>query len=62
MPTQNKSNPPAGKQAIHCNVESCRHHGDGDYCALSSISVAACQGGSTGKPEEESMCASYEVQ
>jgi hypothetical protein len=62
MPRQNKVNPPAGKQAIYCNVSSCRHHSDGDYCALSSISVAACRGGNTGKPEDESMCASYEVQ
>jgi hypothetical protein len=61
MPQQSKTNPPAGKQAIHCNVASCRHHGSGDYCALQSISVAACQGGSTGKPQDESMCASYEV-
>jgi hypothetical protein len=62
MPQQNKNAPPSGKQAIHCNVQSCRHHGSGDYCALSAISVAACQDGSTGNPADESMCASYEVQ
>jgi hypothetical protein len=62
MPQQNKSNPPAGQQAVHCNVTSCRHHGNQDYCALSTISVAACQNGSSGNPQDESMCASYEVQ
>ena len=58
---ENKNNPPSGKQAIHCNVKSCTHHGAQDYCALQAISVAACANGSTGKPEDESMCASYEA-
>lgn len=58
---QNKQNPPSGKQAIHCNVKSCSHHGTQDYCALQAISVAACSHGCTGKPEDESMCASYEA-
>jgi hypothetical protein len=63
MQQQNKQNPPAGGQAIHCNVKSCSHHAQGtDYCALNSISVAACGGVNTGKPADESMCASYEVQ
>lgn len=62
MQYENKNAPPGGKQAIRCNVQSCRHHGQGDYCALKSISVAACADGSTGKPADESMCASYEVQ
>lgn len=59
---ENKQNPPGGKQMIHCNVQSCSHHGEENYCALKSISVAACGGGSTGKPADESMCASYEAQ
>ena len=54
--------PPAGKQAIHCDVKSCRHNTSNNYCALQAISVAACQNGSTGNPQDESMCASYEVQ
>ncbi len=58
---ENKNNPPSGKQAIHCNVKSCTHHAAQDYCALQAISVAACSQGSTGKPEDESMCASYET-
>jgi SET domain-containing protein len=58
---ENKHNPPSGKQAIHCNVKSCTHHGSQDYCALNSISVAACSNGNTGKPADESMCASYET-
>lgn len=53
---------PVGKQAIHCNVKSCRHNTQHGYCVLEAISVAACGGGSTGKPADESMCASYEVQ
>jgi hypothetical protein len=61
MPQENKNNPPVGKQAVQCNVQSCRHHGDANYCALKSVNVAACGGGDTGKPQDESMCASYEV-
>ena len=51
---------PVGKQSIHCNVQSCTHNDRGQYCDLQGISVAASTNGSTGKPEDESMCASYE--
>ncbi len=54
-------NAPIGNQSIHCNVQSCRHNSTGQYCALQGINVTACTQGSTGKPEDESMCASYEV-
>jgi hypothetical protein len=58
---ENKQYPPVGKQSVLCNVKSCRHNSDGSKCALNAISVAACASGSTGKPQDESMCASYEV-
>ena len=45
---------------IRCSVESCAYHcGEQDYCSLRSIHVDACPNGSTGKPEDESMCGSY---
>jgi hypothetical protein len=47
---------------ISCNVSSCTHHCmDKDFCSLRSIRVEACRQGSTGKPEDESMCGSYAV-
>jgi hypothetical protein len=61
MQNLSNTNVPTGKQAIHCNVKSCRHNAQNSYCALQSISVAPCGGGSTGSPQDESMCASYEV-
>jgi hypothetical protein len=62
MQNLSNTNTPTGKQAIHCNVKSCRHNAQNSYCALQSISVAPCGGGSSGMPQDESMCASYEVQ
>jgi hypothetical protein len=54
-------NAPLGSQSILCNVKSCRHNKTGASCELDAISVAACSNGNTGKPQDESMCASYEV-
>jgi hypothetical protein len=46
---------------IRCNVKSCTHHCmDEDFCSLRSIHVDACRDSCTGKPEDESMCGSYE--
>lgn len=61
MQNLSNTNAPTGKQAIHCNVKSCRHNSGTNYCALQSISVAACNQGNTGNPMDESMCASYET-
>ena len=58
MYTQNSA--PTGKQSIHCNVASCRHNSNSQYCNLGGISVAFNTNCSTGQPEE-SMCASYEA-
>lgn len=48
------------KQKINCTVQSCKYH-DGNYnlCELRQIEVKACPGGSTGIPQDESMCGSY---
>lgn len=48
-------------QHIHCSVKSCAYNTDNDMCSLQAIHVAPCSGGNTGKPEDESNCASYEV-
>lgn len=50
-----------GCQTIGCRVLSCRHNEDGSYCALSRIEVEPCRGKNSGngKPEDESLCASY---
>ncbi len=46
---------------IRCNVSSCDYHCAGeDFCSLRSIRVEACRQGNTGKPEDESMCGSYQ--
>ena len=49
-------------QKINCTVSSCMYN---DYhskeCELEQIEVTACQGCSSGKPEEESMCSSYKT-
>jgi hypothetical protein len=48
---------------IRCNVSSCAFHcTDQDFCSLRSIKVEACRNSCTGKPEDESMCGSYERQ
>lgn len=46
-------------QSIICNVKSCAHNAQGG-CSLQSIQVNPCQNCTTGKREDESMCASYE--
>lgn len=48
-----------GHQTISCSVRSCSYN-DEAYCSLQSIKVAPCQNCGNGKPEDESMCASYE--
>ncbi len=53
---------PVGSQSIHCNVASCRYNDSAQYCVLKGIQVQAVSQGNTGRPEDESMCASYEVQ
>jgi hypothetical protein len=48
-----------GKQTISCTVRSCSYN-DNAYCSLQSIQVAPNLNCGNGKPEDESMCASYE--
>ena len=45
---------------IHCQVTSCRHHGQDGYCQLNSVQITPCPGCRSGKPQDESMCYSYE--
>jgi hypothetical protein len=46
--------------SIRCRVRSCEYHcDDKDYCSLRAIQVEPTAGGSTGSPEDESMCGSY---
>jgi hypothetical protein len=46
---------------IRCNVKSCSFNcSDQDFCSLHSIHVDACSQGSTGKPQDESACGSYQ--
>ncbi len=46
-------------QHIHCSVASCQYNEHNTECALDAIQVAPCPQGSTGQPEDESLCASY---
>ena len=47
-------------QKIKCTVESCTFNNcDNNLCNLKQIEVQACQGCSSGTPEDESMCGSY---
>ena len=47
-------------QKIKCTVESCSFNNcNNNLCELNQIEVKACQGCSTGIPEDESMCGSY---
>ncbi len=49
-----------GCQTIGCRVTSCRYNDGGNYCELSRISVEPCTDKPcTGRPEDESLCASY---
>lgn len=52
------SNQNLGKQTISCNVNSCQYY-DQEYCTLQNIQVAPCKNEHNGRPEDESMCASY---
>ncbi len=53
----------ANKQAnshIRCRVQSCQYHlDDQNYCSLGAIQVEPCEGCVSGKPADESCCASY---
>lgn len=49
----------SNKQTIECSVDSCRFNEDASICGLDTIQVCACWGKDSGKPEDESMCASY---
>ena len=54
------NNDKIGTQTIGCSVKSCRHHGENGYCELSRIEVAPCPTlPDDGRPEDESLCASY---
>ncbi len=49
-----------GCQTIGCSVRSCRHHGENGCCELSRIEVEPCTDRpNSGRPEDESLCASY---
>jgi len=47
-------------QKIKCTVGSCQYNNYNDsICQLKQIEVQACQGCSSGKASDESMCGSY---
>lgn len=48
-----------GNQSIRCSVGTCQYNGSNSACTLDGIQVDPIQGMNTGKPEDESMCASY---
>lgn len=49
------------KQKINCNVESCKYNNIAHQeCSLKQILVEPCPNCTTGTPEDESMCGSYE--
>jgi hypothetical protein len=46
---------------IRCNVSSCAYHCQNeDFCSLRSIQVEARRNHAGGRPEDESMCGSYQ--
>lgn len=48
-------------QKINCTVGSCQYNDtETQKCSLKEIVVEPCIGGTTGTPEDESMCGSYE--
>ena len=48
-------------QKINCTVESCVYNNcKSNACELHQIQVNACPNCSSGNPEDESMCGSYE--
>ncbi|HBK52994.1 MAG TPA: DUF1540 domain-containing protein [Syntrophomonas wolfei] len=48
-----------GSQTIMCDVSSCRFF-ENNMCSLDAIQVAPCSDISSGSPEDETLCASYE--
>ncbi len=50
-----------GKQAIGCEVTSCRYNRQGNECELSRIEVMPCHGVHDGEASNESLCGSYRV-
>ena len=46
-------------QGLNCSVTSCKYNQHGNDCALQKIMVAPCINGSSGQPDDESMCGSY---
>ena len=49
-----------GQQTIHCDVGSCKFQ-ESDYCSLHAIKVTPCEHINNGVPEDETLCASYEI-
>ena len=50
------------KQKINCTVGSCLYNDtEKQKCMLEEITVEPCVEGSTGQPEDESMCGNYEA-
>lgn len=48
-------------QKINCTVQSCTwNNSQKQECELEQIIVEPCANCNTGKPQDESMCASYE--
>lgn len=48
------------KQKIHCTVESCAFNNcNKKSCELDQIMVSPCKNGTSGTPDDESMCNSY---
>lgn len=48
-------------QKINCTVQSCTwNNSQRQECELEQIIVEPCANCNTGKPQDESMCASYE--
>lgn len=50
-----------GQQTIHCDVSSCQHFDQSQFCKLSAIQVTPCTHVNNGVPEDETLCASYEM-
>ena len=51
-----------GNQTIGCRVTSCRYNGKGSYCELSRVQIEPChQKPASGRPEDESLCGSYQT-
>lgn len=48
------------QQSIGCEVNSCKYY-NSNACTLHSIVVKPCSNCNTGKPEDETLCGSYQV-